>query len=111
MAHLGVSSASPTVEISARPHIGRNTYNGPLWAVFGYLAVPTRQIRLGTQVLVLVFHHPLAIAKRYGTLEAGLRPVLSGRVQVNGGRLCSGGGLDRQRVRLHRRTRAAGQHR
>ena len=44
------------------------TYWDPL-AVFGYLAARTSRIRLATFVLVLGYHHPLAIAKRYGTLD------------------------------------------
>ncbi|MFC3453387.1 TIGR03619 family F420-dependent LLM class oxidoreductase [Amycolatopsis speibonae] len=44
------------------------TYWDPL-ATFGYLAARTRRIRLATQVLVLGYHHPLAIAKRFGTLD------------------------------------------
>lgn len=44
------------------------TYWDPL-ATFGYLAARTTRIRLATQVLVLGYHHPLAIAKRYGTLD------------------------------------------
>ncbi len=44
------------------------TYWDPL-AVFGYLAAQTHSIRFATFVLVLGYHHPLAIAKRYGTLD------------------------------------------
>ena len=44
------------------------TYWDPL-AVFGYLAARTARIRLATFVLVLGYHHPLEIAKRYGTLD------------------------------------------
>ena len=44
------------------------TYWDPL-ATFGYLAAQTTQLRLMTQVLVIGYHHPLAIAKRYGTLD------------------------------------------
>ena len=44
------------------------TYWDPL-ALFGYLAARTTTIRLATFVLVLGYHHPLAIAKRYGTLD------------------------------------------
>ena len=44
------------------------TYWDPL-AVFGYLAARTSRIKLATFVLVLGYHHPLAIAKRYGTLD------------------------------------------
>lgn len=57
------------------------TYWDPL-ATFGYLAARTEQIRLTTQVLVLGYHHPLEIAKRYGTLD-----------QVSGGRLILGLGV------------------
>jgi probable F420-dependent oxidoreductase len=44
------------------------TYWDPL-ATFGFLAARTSRIRLATFVLVLGYHHPLAIAKRYGTLD------------------------------------------
>lgn len=57
------------------------TYWDPL-ATFGYLAARTHRIRLATQVLVLGYHHPLEIAKRYGTLD-----------QVSGGRLVLGLGV------------------
>jgi len=56
-------------------------YWDPL-AVFGYLAACTDEIRFATHVLVLGYHHPLAIAKRYGTLD-----------QVSGGRLVLGVGV------------------
>ncbi|OBH83988.1 LLM class F420-dependent oxidoreductase [Mycobacterium scrofulaceum] len=56
-------------------------YWDPL-ATFGYLAARTRQIRLATNVLVLGYHHPLEIAKRYGTLD-----------KVSGGRLILGVGV------------------
>ena len=57
------------------------TYWDPL-ATFGYLAARTSRIRLATQVLVLGYHHPLAIAKRYGTLDA-----------ISGGRVILGLGV------------------
>ncbi len=57
------------------------TYWDPL-ATLGYLAARTWRIRLATQVLVLGYHHPLEIAKRYGTLD-----------QVCGGRLVLGLGV------------------
>lgn len=44
------------------------TYWDPL-ATLSYLAARTLRIRLATQVLVLGYHHPLEIAKRYGTLD------------------------------------------
>src|SRR5437588_7352537 len=50
-------------------------YWDPL-ATFGFLAARTQQIRLVTHVLVLGYHHPLEIAKRYGTLDR----VCSGRL-------------------------------
>ncbi len=51
------------------------TYWDPL-AIFGYLAARTSTIKFATFVLVLGYHHPLAIAKRYGTLDV----VSNGRV-------------------------------
>ncbi len=57
------------------------TYWDPL-ATFGYLAARTTTIRLATFVLVLGYHHPLEIAKRYGTLD-----------RVCGGRLILGVGV------------------
>jgi probable F420-dependent oxidoreductase len=56
-------------------------YWDPL-ATFGYLAAVTSRIRLATNVLVLGYHHPLEIAKRYGTLD-----------QVCAGRLILGLGV------------------
>ena len=57
------------------------TYWDPL-ATFGYLAACTERIRFATYVLVLGYHHPLAIAKRYGTLDV-----------VSGGRVILGVGV------------------
>lgn len=57
------------------------TYWDPL-ATFGYLAARTSTIQLATFVLVLGYHHPLAIVKRYGTLDV-----------VSGGRLILGVGV------------------
>ena len=57
------------------------TYWDPL-ATFGYLAACTTRIRFATYVLVLGYHHPLEIAKRYGTLDV-----------VSGGRLILGVGV------------------
>jgi probable F420-dependent oxidoreductase len=51
------------------------TYWDPL-SVFGYLAARTAAIRFATFVLVLGYHHPLEIVKRYGTLDV----VSRGRV-------------------------------
>ncbi|WP_336880904.1 LLM class F420-dependent oxidoreductase [Rhodococcus globerulus] len=57
------------------------TYWDPL-ATLGFLAARTDNIRLATQVLVLGYHHPLEIAKRYGTLD-----------RVSNGRLVLGLGV------------------
>ncbi len=43
-------------------------YWDPL-ATLGYIAARTTAIRLATMTLVLGYHHPLAIVKRYGTLD------------------------------------------
>ncbi|KUI45444.1 LLM class F420-dependent oxidoreductase [Mycobacterium sp. GA-1199] len=56
-------------------------YWDPL-ATLGYVAARTERIRLVTMTLVLGYHHPLAIVKRYGTLD-----------HVSGGRLILGVGV------------------
>ncbi len=50
-------------------------YWDPL-ATFGYVSARTSRIRLATMTLVLGYHHPLEIVKRYGTLDH----VSNGRV-------------------------------
>jgi probable F420-dependent oxidoreductase len=57
------------------------TYWDPL-ATLSYVAAHTSSIRLATQVLVLGYHHPLQIAKRYGTLD-----------RISGGRVVLGVGV------------------
>ncbi len=57
------------------------TYWDPL-ATLAYLAARTTRIRLATSVLVLPYHHPLEIAKRYGTLD-----------RISGGRVVLGVGV------------------
>ena len=71
--HIGI----PTVEASRRG----TRYWDPL-ATFGFLAAHTERIALQTHVLVLGYHHPLELAKRYGTLDL-----------VCGGRLVLGVGV------------------
>jgi probable F420-dependent oxidoreductase len=56
-------------------------YYDPL-ATLAFLAGKTEHIRLATHVLVLPYHHPLALAKRYGTLD-----------RLSGGRLILGVGV------------------
>ncbi|MFS3130729.1 LLM class F420-dependent oxidoreductase [Nocardioides sp. Bht2] len=57
------------------------TYWDPL-ATLSYLAARTTRIRLHTQILVIGYHHPLEIAKRYGTLD-----------MISGGRVVLGMGV------------------
>ncbi|TVZ02119.1 TIGR03619 family F420-dependent LLM class oxidoreductase [Trebonia kvetii] len=56
-------------------------YWDPL-ATLGFLAAATTTIRLATHVLVLGYHHPLELVKRYGTLD-----------RLSGGRLILGLGV------------------
>jgi probable F420-dependent oxidoreductase len=77
--HLTCSEHIAVPESAVATRGGR--YWDPL-ATFGYIAAQTSQIRLMTDVLVLGYHHPLEIAKRYGTLD-----------RVSGGRLVLGLGV------------------
>lgn len=67
--HVGVPAAAASVRGA--------TYWDPL-ATLAYLAAHTTRIRLATSVLVLGYHHPVALAKSYGTLDrlSGGRVVL-----------------------------------
>ena len=56
-------------------------YYDPL-ATFGFLAAQTTRLRFATHVLVLPYHHPVAVAKRYGTLD-----------RLSGGRVILGVGV------------------
>jgi len=58
-----------------------DTYWEPL-STLGYIAAHTKSIRLVTNVLVLGYHHPLEIAKSYGTLD-----------RLSGGRVTLGVGV------------------
>jgi probable F420-dependent oxidoreductase len=51
-------------------------------STLGFLAAHTTHIRLATHVLVLAYHHPLELVKRYGTLDV-----------LSGGRLILGVGV------------------
>jgi probable F420-dependent oxidoreductase len=70
--------AVPAGEVAARRG---SRYYDPL-ATFGYLAACTERVRFETHVLVLGYHHPFELAKRYGTLDV-----------VSGGRLILGVGV------------------
>ncbi len=68
------------IPVAVAPTRGARYYD-PL-ATFGFLAAQTTRIRFVTHVLVLGYHHPLEIAKRYGTLD-----------RLCGGRLVLGVGV------------------
>ena len=79
------STISPAARHIAVPVDIAAVRGGRYWdplATFGYLAAVTHRIRLATFVLVLGYHHPLQIAKQYGTLDV-----------VAGGRLILGVGV------------------
>lgn len=81
---LGFHHVTCSEHVAVPTHIAAErggTYWDPL-ATLGYVAALTSRIRLATQVLVLGYHHPLEIAKRYGTLDA-----------VSGGRVILGLGV------------------
>lgn len=71
--HIGI----PSTEAARRG----SRYWDPL-ATLGYVAARTERIRLVTMTLVLGYHHPLEIVKRYGTLD-----------HVSGGRVTLGVGV------------------
>ncbi|MET4165420.1 MULTISPECIES: LLM class F420-dependent oxidoreductase [Gordonia] len=82
--HLGFEYLTCSEHVAVPTEVAAvrgGTYWDPL-ATFGFIAARTRRIRLLTQVLVLGYHHPLEIAKRYGTLDA-----------ISGGRLTLGAGV------------------
>jgi len=70
-------TCSEHVGVPARMESRGVTYWDPL-ATLSFLAARTHRIRLATHVLVLGYHHPLSIAKSYGTLDrlSGGRVVL-----------------------------------
>jgi probable F420-dependent oxidoreductase len=84
---FGYLTCSEHVAITpaAQPAHGVRFYD-PL-ATFGFLAAHTTRIRFLTYAVGLGYHHPLAIAKRYGTLDT-----------VSGGRLVLGLGLGDSRA-------------
>jgi probable F420-dependent oxidoreductase len=71
--HVGIPAAAVAVR--------GGRYYDPA-ATLGFVAAVTQRIRLLTHVVVLPYHHPLAIAKRYGTLD-----------RLSGGRLILGVGV------------------
>jgi probable F420-dependent oxidoreductase len=78
--HHLTCSEHVAIPVGVAPVRGARYYD-PL-ATFGFLAAQTSRIRFLTHVLVLGYHHPLEIAKRYGTLD-----------RICGGRLVLGVGV------------------
>jgi probable F420-dependent oxidoreductase len=78
--HHCTCSEHVAVPVSAAEVRGGRYYD-PL-ATFGALGAVTSTIRFAAHVLVLGYHHPLSIAKRYGTLDV-----------VTGGRMILGVGV------------------
>jgi probable F420-dependent oxidoreductase len=78
--HHLTCSEHVAIPVAVAPVRGARYYD-PL-ATFGFLAARTERIRFATHVVVLPYHHPLAIAKRYGTLD-----------RLSGGRLILGVGV------------------
>lgn len=75
-------TCSEHVAVPAQAAAGRGaTYWDPL-STLAFLAARTTMIKLATSVVVLGYHHPLEIAKRYGTLD-----------RISGGRLILGVGV------------------
>jgi probable F420-dependent oxidoreductase len=80
-------TCSEHVAITPAEQPGHGTrFYDPL-ATFGFLAAHTGRIRFLTYAVGLGYHHPLEIAKRYGTLDL-----------ISGGRLVLGLGLGADRV-------------
>ncbi|WP_018179442.1 TIGR03619 family F420-dependent LLM class oxidoreductase [Jongsikchunia kroppenstedtii] len=81
--HLGFDhlTCSEHVAVPASAEGRGTTYWDPL-ATLSFLAAATHRIRLATAVLVLPYHRPIELAKRYGTLD-----------RLSGGRLILGVGV------------------
>lgn len=81
--HLGFDhlTCSEHVAVPASAVERGTTYWDPL-ATLSFLAASTKRIRLTTAVLVLPYHRPIELAKRYGTLD-----------RLSGGRLILGVGV------------------
>jgi probable F420-dependent oxidoreductase len=82
--HLGYHHLTCSEHVAV-PLDAATTRGGRYWdpcATLSFLAARTERIRLATHVLVLGYHHPLEIVKRYGTLDV-----------LSGGRLVLGVGV------------------
>ena len=78
--HHLTASEHVAVPVDVEARRGKR-YWDPL-ATLAYLAAVTRRIRLATNMVVLPYHHPLEVVKRYGTLD-----------RLSGGRLVLGVGV------------------
>lgn len=81
---LGFHHLTCSEHVGIPSEVGRTRgfrYYDPL-STFGYLSATTERIRFATHVVVLPYHHPLEVAKRYGTLD-----------RISGGRLILGVGV------------------
>jgi probable F420-dependent oxidoreductase len=76
-----LTCAEHVVVPAADAAVRGDTYWDPV-ATLGFLAAHTSRIRLATSVVVLGYHHPLQIAKQYGTVD-----------QLSGGRVVLGVGV------------------
>lgn len=78
--HHLTASEHVAVPVDVEARRGKRYYD--LLATLSYLAAVTTRIRLATNMVVLPYHHPLQIVKRYGTLD-----------RLSGGRLILGVGV------------------
>jgi probable F420-dependent oxidoreductase len=65
--HHLTASQHVAIPGSAAPRRGRRYWDPAV--TLGFVAAITERVRLATYVLVLGYHHPLEIVKRYGTLD------------------------------------------
>jgi len=65
--HHLTASNHVAIPHAAAPRRGRRYWDPAV--TLGYVAAITERVRLATYVLVLGYHHPLEIVKRYGTLD------------------------------------------
>jgi len=75
-------TASEHVAIPVDVEARRGMRYWDLLSTLSYLAACTQSIRLATNMVVLPYHHPLEVVKRYGTLD-----------RLSGGRLVLGVGV------------------
>src|SRR4051794_36089774 len=78
--HHLTASEHVAVPVDVEARRGKRYWD--LLSTLSYLAAVTDRIRLATNVVVLPYHHPLEIVKRYGTLD-----------RLSGGRLILGVGV------------------